>query len=168
MDAIVAVDAQWGIGKGGNLLCPIRADLKRFRALTLGRTIILGRKTLATFPGGRPLPGRPHLMLSRTFKEPTEGIQRFPDLETLLAAAPEDSIVIGGASVYAQLLAYCHQVYVTKIWKTFDADAFFPNLDAARDWTAAESGPLLEENGTRFQYVTYQRTTESPLFRVSA
>jgi len=157
MNAIVAVDQGWGIGKNGDLLCHISADLKRFKALTMGHPVILGRKTLATFPGGRPLPGRRNLVLSRNPAFAVEGAEVYRDLPSLLARAPEDSFVIGGESVYRSLLEACETVYVTKIMSTFEADAFFPDLDADPAWEAAETGPMQEEKGLQFQYVTYRR-----------
>ncbi len=157
MDAVVAVDENWAIGKDGGLLCPISADLKRFKALTLGRPVILGRKTLATFPGGRPLPGRRNLILSRDPGFRVEGAEVFPSVEALLTAAPDNSAVIGGESIYRALLDFCQKVWVTKIFRAFEADAWFPDLDADPAWEAAEVRPPLEENGVRFQYVTYVR-----------
>ena len=158
MNAIVAVDQNWAIGKGGDQLCYISADLKRFKELTTGHPVILGRKTLATFPGGRPLKGRRNLILSRDPGFAPEGAEVFRDLETLLAAAPEDAFVIGGASVYAALLDKCDTAYVTKISGRFPAaDCFFPDLDALSEWRVAEEGPELEEEGVRFRYVTYKR-----------
>ena len=157
MQAIVAVDENWGIGKDGGLLCPIRADLKRFKELTMGHPVILGRKTLATFPGARPLPGRENLILSRDPAFRVEGAEVYRDVESLLAAAPGDSFVIGGESVYRALLDKCELVYVTKIMSTFDADTFFPDLDVLPGWEVTETGEVLEENGVQFQYFTYQR-----------
>ncbi len=158
MNLIVAVDRNWAIGKDGDQLVYISEDLRRFKALTLGRTVILGRKTLATFPGGRPLKGRRNLILSRDPDFAPDGAEVFRDLETLLAAAPEDAFVIGGASVYAALLDRCDTAYVTKISGRFpQADCFFPDLDAQAEWGIAEEGPKLEENGLEFHYVTYKR-----------
>ena len=106
MNMIAAVDQNWAIGKDGDQLVYIPEDLKRFKALTTGHPVILGRKTLATFPGGRPLKGRRNLILSQSAGFAPEGAEVFRDLSALLAAAPEDSFVIGGASVYAALLGY--------------------------------------------------------------
>ena len=161
MKAIVSVDQHWGIGKDGDQLCYLSADLKRFKALTLGHPVILGRKTLATFPGGRPLPGRPNLILSRDPNFQVEGAQVFFDLPSLLAAASDDSVVIGGGSIYRLLLDFCDLVYITKVFHTFDADVFFPDLDADPRWEAAETEPPLEEKGLKFQYVTYRRRGEA-------
>lgn len=157
MNAIVAVDENWGIGRGGDQLCYISADLKRFKALTTAHPVILGRKTLATFPGGRPLPGRRNLILSRDPAFTVVGAEVYHDLESLLAAASVDSFVIGGGSVYRALLPYCETVYVTKIMSSFEADTFFPDLDADPAWQVAEREEPLEENGLRFQYFTYKR-----------
>ena len=159
MNVIVAVDQNWAIGKGGDQLVYISEDLKRFKSLTTGHPVILGRKTLATFPGGRPLKGRRNLILSRSPDFAPEGAEVFPDLAALLEAAPEDSVVIGGASVYRTLLDRCDTAYVTKIEERFSAaDCWFPNLDKNPDWTITEEGPVQEEKGVRFRYVTYQRT----------
>ena len=158
MNLIVAVDRSWAIGRDGDQLCYISADLKRFQALTTGHTVILGRKTLATFPGGRPLKNRRNLILSRTPGFAPEGAQVFSGLEELLAEAEEDSFVIGGASVYRALLPRCDTAYVTKIDAAFPgADAFFPDLDADPHWVAAEEGEPLEQEGLAFRYVTYRR-----------
>lgn len=158
MNLIVAVDENWAIGKGGDQLVYIRADLKRFKELTTGHPVILGRKTLATFPGGRPLKGRRNLILSATPGYRVEGAEVFADADSLLAAAPEDAFVIGGESVYRALLDRCDTAYVTKIQAAFPADRYFPDLDAHSDWEVVEQGDVLEEEGIRFQYVTYRRT----------
>ena len=156
MKAIVAVDEHWGIGREGKLLCPLSADLRRFKVLTMGHPVILGRKTLSTFPGGPPLPGRRNLILSRDPGFQAAGAEVFRSRGALLATAPDDSVVIGGESIYKMLLAVCDTVWVTRIFRTFDADAWFPDLDADPAWTAAAEPPL-EEDGVRFQYVTYTR-----------
>ena len=159
MNVIVAVDRNWAIGRDGDQLIYLPEDLKRFKALTTGHPVVLGRKTLATFPGGRPLKGRRNLILSRDPAFAPEGAEVFRDLETLLAAAPEDSFVIGGASVYAALLDRCDTAYVTNIEQSFPgADCFFPDLDARPDWRVEEEGPELEDQGVRFRYVTYRCT----------
>lgn len=157
MNLIVAVDENWAIGKDGDQLCYLKEDLKRFKELTLGHAVILGRKTLATFPGGKPLKGRDNLILSRDPNFEAEGARVFHDIESLLAAAPADSFVIGGESVYKALLPYCYKAYVTKISRTFPADVWFPNLDADRAWKVTETGSPLEQDGLIYRYVTYQR-----------
>jgi len=157
MYAIVAVDENWGIGRDGDQLVYLSEDLKRFKALTMGHAVILGRKTLATFPGGRPLPKRRNLILSRNKAFCCEGAEVFSSLEDLCAAAPEDAFVIGGGSVYQALLEKCDTVYVTKIQAAFSADTFFPNLDRLPEWYVSEEGEMLEQDGIRYHYVTYRR-----------
>lgn len=157
MELIVAVDQNWAIGKDGDQLAYISEDLKRFKALTMGRTVILGRKTLATFPGGRPLKGRTNLVLSRDPEFQPEGAQVYADLESLLAHAPADAVVIGGESVYRALLDKCDTAHVTKIDREFPADAWFPNLDERDDWEPVEEeGPYSFEDLT-YHYLTYRR-----------
>ena len=156
-NAIVAADEGWGIGKDGNQPCYIPADLKRFKALTTGHAVILGRKTLSTFPGGRPLPGRRNLILSRDPGFAPDGAEVFRDLTSLLAAAPEDAFVIGGGAVYAQLLPWCDTVYVTRLERAFPADTHFPDLDARSDWYLAETEGPYDHQGLTYRYDTYRR-----------
>lgn len=158
MNAIAAVDERWGIGYQGELLARVSADLRRFKALTLGHPVILGRKTLATFPGGRPLPGRDNLIMSTTMDAAPEGARVFRDLDSLLRAARSDSFVIGGETVYRQLLPYCDTAYLTLFHRTFEADAFFPDLDADPAWfLAEEEGPFQTEDGLTYTFRTYRR-----------
>ncbi len=157
MNVIVAVDENWAIGRDGEQLLYLSADLKRFKALTMGHAVILGRKTMATFPGGRPLKGRRNLVLSRTEGFAPEGAEVYRDLDSLLAEAPEDAFVVGGASVYRALLDRCETAYVTRIQASFPADCWFPDLDRDPAWEAAEESELLEEKGVKFRYVTYHK-----------
>ena len=157
MNLIVAVDRNWAIGKDGDQLVYIPEDLKRFKTLTMGHPVILGRKTLATFPGGRPLKGRPNLILSQNPDFHPEGAQVYANAADLLAAAPEDSFVIGGASVYSLLVDACDTAYVTKIDAEFPADVWFPNLDERDNWELTETeGPYSFEKLT-YSYLTYKR-----------
>ncbi len=159
MNLIVAVDRNWAIGRDGDQLVYLSEDLKHFKALTTGHPVILGRKTLATFPGGRPLKGRRNMILSRSPGFAPEGAEVFQNLPALLEAAPEDAFVLGGASVYAALLDRCGTAYVTRIEASFPGpDCFFPNLDRLPQWHVTDEGPTLEEQGLRFRYVTYRRT----------
>ena len=157
MNLIAAVDQNWAIGKVGDQLCYIPADLKRFQAPTTGHAVILGRKTLATFPGGRPLKNRRNLILSRNAAFAPEGAEVFADVDSLLEAAPADAFVIGGESVYKALLPYCDKAYITKIDRAWPADSFFPDLDADPAWQVTEEGEPLEHEGLAFRYVTYER-----------
>lgn len=156
MNCIVNVDENWGIGKNGKLLVNLSADLKRFRQLTEGKTVILGLNTIATFPGGKPLKNRRNIVLSF---EPMEiaGAEVVTSLEAALAAVKgdPDACVIGGASVYEQLLPYCDRAQITKTYLGGDADRYFPDLDALPNWEIIWQSELLEENGVQFRYVDY-------------
>ena len=156
MQAIVCVSRNWGIGLDGRLLFHLSADLKRFRALTVGKTVILGSRTLATFPGGKPLPDRRSIVLTRG-DAPVEGAETAHSVEEAAALAGDGAFVIGGASVYALLLPLCERVLVTKVDAQPEADSFFPNLDAHPDWRVEREGEELEENGLRFRFVDYVR-----------
>mgnify|MGYP003287657232 FL=1 len=157
MQAIVAVSRSWGIGKDGQLLFHISADLQRFKALTTGHTVVMGRKTLQSLPGGRGLPNRRSLVLTRQERFTPERAETVHSLAELLALAGDEAFVIGGQEVYEQLLPYCTRAYVTKVFADVPADAFFPNLDEDPLWRAVSSGEMQEENGLTFQYVEYQR-----------
>ncbi len=157
MKLIVAVDQNWAIGRRGGLLARIPADLRRFKELTLGHSVLLGRKTLATFPGGKPLPGRENFILSADPDFRVEGAVMLRCVEEARTRCPEDTFVIGGEQVYRSLLDDCDTACVTKIDAAFPADTWFPNLDALPDWRlAAEEGPF-QENGLTFRYLTYER-----------
>ena len=157
MYVIAAVDQNWAIGKGGDQLCYLPADLRRFQALTTGHPVILGRKTLATFPGGRPLKNRRNLILSRDPAFAPEGAEVFRDLDALCSAAPEDAFVIGGGTVYRQLLPWCSTAYVTRLEAAFPADTYFPDLDASPDWRWVESEGPYEHQGLLFRCDIYRR-----------
>ena len=157
MNLIVAVDQNWAIGKDGDQLVYLKEDLKRFRTLTSGHTVILGRKTLATFPGGRPLKNRRNLILSRNPQFQAEGAEVFASVEELVQRADGDAFVIGGASVYEQLLPYCDTAYITKIHAAFPADTYFPDLDKSEEWEVVEESESLEQDGIAYHYVTYRR-----------
>lgn len=166
MDLVVNVAKNWGIGKDGDQLVYISADLKRFRQLTTGKTVILGRKTLSTFPGGQPLKNRTNLILSSSLSH-ISGAEVFPNLPALLDRIKGENLqniaVIGGASVYRALLPYCQRAYVTKTLLDYGADTFFPNLDEMEHWRITQTGPILEENGVPFQYVDYVNNACQPL-----
>lgn len=157
MQAIVAVSRSWGIGKGGDLLFRLPSDLRRFKAMTTGHTVIMGRKTLDSLPGGKGLPHRRNLVLSRQSDFAPDRAEVIHSVEDILKTAEDDAFVIGGQQVYEQLLPYCARVYVTKVLADPEADAFFPDLDKLPEWKVASTGEMLTENGLSFQYVEYIR-----------
>ena len=159
MIAIVAVDKNWGIGKGGEQLIYIPEDLKRFKEFTIRHTIILGRKTMYTFPGKKPLKNRRNLILSRSSDFKPEGAEVFPDLESLMAQVtdPDNTYVVGGAMVYNTMIGQCDRAYITKIDAEYPADCWFPNLDEDPAWEVESEGDWLEHEGIKFRYVNYKR-----------
>lgn len=150
--AIAAVAADGGIGRNGDLLFHIPADLRRFKALTMGKTLIMGRATLDSLPGGRPLPGRRNLVLTRDESFARAGVEVFHSPETLLAALGEDEDVwvMGGAAVYELLLPLCGALYLTRVDAAPPADRYFPALGEA--WTLMEASDWQEEEGLRWRF----------------
>ena len=157
IEAIVAVNRDWGIGAQGTQSVVLHADRKHFREVTRGAAVIVGRKTLADFPGGKPLPGRRNIVLTRSDLT-VEGAEVAHTAEEALALAGSDRcLVIGGASVYRALLPYCERIHVTKIDACPPSDRFFPDLDASPDWEIERESEEMEENGVRFRFVDYIR-----------
>ncbi len=161
MNLIVAVDENWGIGKDNELLYRISADMKNFRAVTMGHVLVLGRKTLESFPGKKPLPKRTHIVLTANKAYEAEGVTLCHSLEELPAVLAnyedDDIFVIGGGSIYEQLLPQCKKAYITKIYDKFSADTYFPNLDEKPEWTLTEKGEVQEENGVKFSFDIYEQ-----------
>lgn len=163
MNAIVVVDANWAIGREGGLLFSLPTDMKRFRSLTTGGTVILGRKTLDSFPGGRPLPRRRNIVITRKVDFDREGAEIVSGTDAALelaAGADSDQLwVIGGGSVYAALLSRCKRVYLTKVDAEAEgADTFFPNLDKLPGWEIERTSEPVTENGFTYRFVDYINT----------
>ena len=167
MEAIVNVTPDWGIGFENRLLVAIPEDLKRFRALTTGKTVILGRKTLETFPGEKPLKKRRNLVLSADPAFCPEGAETVHSREELFALLrtldTQTLCVIGGESVYRMLLPYCARVRLTRTFCDLRADRFFPNLDAMENWSHETESEMLESDGVRYQFVDYVNCAPLPL-----
>ena len=158
MNAIVAVDERWGIGKDNRLLFSIPDDMKYFRRMTLDSVVVLGRRNLESFPGGKPLPKRRNIVLSETL-EPGEGYEVVRDLPSLFALLKDEErtvFVIGGGQVYRQLLPWCRKAYVTKMYRDFAGDVFFPDLDEDPDWILTEEGEELEYEGLKYRFTVYE------------
>lgn len=158
MEAIVAVYADWGIGARGTQPVVLKADRAHFRAVTDGAAVIVGRRTLEDFPGGRPLKNRSNIVVTRQ-NISVEGAQVAHSVDEALSLAGEHPrcLVIGGASVYRDFFPYVDTVHITKIDLTPESDSFFPNLDALPDWHCAETGPWQEEDGIRYCFCTYKK-----------
>lgn len=155
MQAIVAVSNNWGIGKDGELLFRISADLKRFKDLTSGHSVIMGRKTLESLPGKKGLPGRKNIVLTGNYALTAPNIETAHFPVQAVFSAGVDTFVIGGESIYRQFLPLCERVFVTKIFASAEADAFFPDLDADSHWQIEHESEMMEENGLRFRFVEY-------------
>lgn len=163
MNAIVAVDQNWAIGREDQLLFSLPQDMNRFRELTLNGTVILGRQTLESFPGGKPLPKRRNIVISKNAElniADTEIVSSPKDALDLVGDTDSDDLwVIGGGSVYAALLPQCRKVYLTRVDACVDdADTFFPNLDKLPGWEIESTGEPMTENGMTYCFVDYVNT----------
>lgn len=158
MELIVAVYDDWGIGRDGTQPVALSADRKFFRETTRGAMVIVGRRTIADFPGQKPLPGRVNVALTRSAAEiPGFTVCQSPEQAVELAKTAERAMVIGGGSVYKQMLEYCDTAYVTKVHATPGSDTFFPNLDKDPDWYMAEVLQSGEEEGIGYEMCLYRR-----------
>ena len=158
MDAIVAVYSDWGIGAEGTQPLVLHADRAFFRRMTEDAAIIVGRTTLADFPGGKPLKGRHNIVMTRQ-NISIEGAVVLNEVSQALEEARkyERCFVVGGASVYMQFFPHYDRVYVTQIDAQEECTAFFPNLDRNQDWKCSEAGPWQEEDGIRYRFCVYER-----------
>ena len=158
MELIVAVYDDWGIGCCGTQPIALSADRKFFRETTRGCMVIAGRKTIGDFPGKKPLPGRVNVALTRTEAEiPGFTVCRSPEEAAELAKTADRAMVIGGGSVYRQMLPYCDTAYITKVHTTVACDTWFPNLDDMEDWYLDRTLMAGEENGIGYEMLLYKR-----------
>lgn len=167
MNQIVNVNLSWGIGKGGDLLCHIPEDMRFFKEMTMGKTVVMGRKTLESFPGGKPLKGRKNIVLTRSLDKALEQTFVSPDTELIFVDSidklfellPKDTsevFVIGGESIYRLLLPYCDTFYVTKNTCTAEADTFYPDLDNEPGLSLVYESEEKEHNGISYRFCTYK------------
>ncbi len=158
MEAIVAVFSDWGIGCDGTQQIALKADRAHFRDITTGNAVIVGRKTLEDFPGGRPLKNRRNIVVTRQNIE-IEGATVVHSTEEALKEAEkqERTIIIGGASIYKQFFPFTDIVHITKIESAPESDSFFPNLDSLPDWEKVDTTDTMEENGIQYSFCTYRR-----------
>ena len=158
MELIVAVYDDWGIGCRGAQPVALSADRKFFRQTTKGAMVIVGRRTLEDFPNQQPLPGRVNVALTRSETEiPGFTLCRTPEEALALAKDAERAFVIGGGSVYRQLLPHCEHAYVTKVHCQPDSDTFFPNLDESPEWALESILQSGEEAGIGYEMCLYRR-----------
>ena len=158
MELIVAVYDDWGIGKDGTQPVALKADRKFFRETTRGAMVIVGRRTTEDFPGKQPLPGRVNVVLTRGTPElPGFTLCHSPEEAMALAKNSERAMVIGGGSIYRQMLPYCDTAWVTKVHITPESDTFFPDLDAEPGWRLEQTVQSGTEDGIPYEMCLYKR-----------
>lgn len=161
MNLIVAADNNWAIGNGNRLLVSIPNDQKHFREETVGKVVVLGRKTLQTFPQGLPLKDRTNIILSANTGYAVKGAKVVHSLQELFGELVryrrEEIYVVGGESVYRQLLPYADTAQVTKIDHTYAADAYFPDLDRDPEWEIAADSDELTYFDVPYRFLKYER-----------
>ena len=158
MELIVAVYDDWGIGKDGTQPIALSVDRKFFREMTRGALVIAGRRTIADFPGQKPLPGRINVAMTRSDMEiPGFTVCHSPEEAMELAQTAEKAMVIGGGSIYRQMLPYCDRAIITKVHVTPESDTFFPNLDEDPHWELSEVLLSGKENDIAYEMCIYTR-----------
>ena len=161
MNIIVAADKNWAIGKNNKLLVSIPQDMKFFREATTGKVVVMGRKTLESFPGGQPLKKRVNIVLTSDKNNHVNGADIVHSIDALLEELKkypaEDIYVIGGESIYRQLLPYCDKAYVTKIEHAYDADTFFSNLDEDPQWRMTKTSDEQTYFDLEYEFDRYER-----------
>lgn len=161
MNIIVAVDANWAIGYQNKLLVTIPNDHKHFRQETKGKVVVLGRKTLETFPGGRPLDMRTNIILSTNPDYQVNGATIVHSVDELLEELKqyksEDVYIIGGTSIYEQMLPYCDVAHITKIAHEYEADSYFPNLDKMEEWQITADSDEQTYFNLEYTFLKYEK-----------
>ncbi len=161
MELIVAVYDDWGIGKDGTQPIALSADRKFFRQTTKDAMVIAGRRTVEDFPGKNPLPGRVNVLLSRSGADfPGFTVCKSAYEAAELAKSAERAMVIGGGSIYRQMLPMCDIAYVTKVHCTPESDTYFPNLDQDPDWILDQVLQSGEEDGVGYEMCLYKRANK--------
>ena len=161
MNLIVAVDKNWGIGMKNKLLVSIPEDMKFFRTETTGKVVVLGRKTLETFPGGQPLKNRTNIVLTNNPNYEVKGVIVCHTVEEVLEELKnypsEDVYIVGGGTIYKQFLPYCDVAHITKIDYAYEADTFFPNLDEMPEWKVTASSGEKTYYDLEFEFLKYEK-----------
>lgn len=161
MNLIVNVDKNWAIGKGNKLLVSIPQDMKFFREMTMDKVVVMGRKTLESFPGGQPLKKRTNIVLTkdRQYQAGDAVIVHSMDelLEKLKNYPQDDIFVIGGESIYRSLLPWCTKAYVTKTDHAYDADTWFPDLDQDPEWKMTKTSDEQTYFDLEYYFTVYER-----------
>ncbi|MDO4545867.1 MAG: dihydrofolate reductase [Bacillota bacterium] len=160
MNAIAVVDENWAIGRNGGLLVHLPGDLKYYKEKTWGKVIVVGRKTLESFPGGKPLPGRTNIVLTANKAYEAEGAvvchSKEEVLEKVKTFDEEDVFIAGGAGIYREFFDCCRAFYITRIYDSFEADTYFPRLEES-EFEIAWRSEMQEEKGISYQFLKYVR-----------
>ena len=156
--AIVHADKEWGIGKGNDMMFSLPKDMKFFRETTMGHTVVMGGKTLRSFPNQKPLKNRVNIVLTRgQVCDECVIVRSYEELfEEMKARKNEQIFVIGGGEIYKALLPYCHGAYVTKVDAIGGAEVFFPNLDEHPDFVCVEESVPMDDNGLTIRFTKYE------------
>lgn len=166
MNLIFSADPDWGIGRENNLLFRVPGDMKYFRSMTTGKVVVMGRKTLESLPGSKPLPDRANVVLTRDAAFSPKGAVACRSLgglfEHLAQYGDSDIMVIGGEQIYRQLMPYAARAFVTRWQQSAAADSFVPNFDTAPGWELCEQSALQEEKGIRYRFCTYAQPNPTP------
>ena len=161
MNIIVAADQNWAIGKDNKLLVSIPADMKFFRQTTTGKVVVMGRKTLESFPNGLPLKNRINIVLTKNPNYPVKDaivVHSLEELQRELEAYHQDEVyVIGGESIYRMMLPYCDTAHVTKIHHAYEADTFFPNLDEMEEWEITQDSEEQTYFDLEYTFLKYEK-----------
>ncbi|MCR4709270.1 MAG: dihydrofolate reductase [Clostridiales bacterium] len=161
MNLIVCVDKNWGIGSEGQLLVHLKEDMKFFKEHTLGKVVVMGRSTLESLPKGEPLKDRTNIVLTHRQDFCKEGVIVVHDMEELLEELnnydPDDVMIIGGASVYNEMMDMCDKLFVTKVEKEFFADTFIRNIDQNPNFKVVWTSDEMEEKGLKYRFYEYRR-----------
>lgn len=163
MKLIAAVSENWGIGNKNKLLFSIPADMKFFRETTKDSVVIMGRRTLESFPGKKPLKNRINIMLTSHSDYEADGVficHTINDAVRLANKYKKEIFIIGGDMIYREFLPYCDTALITKVHAVAEADAFFPNLDNLPEWKCVNTSGITEDNGYMFEFTEYQKKSE--------
>ena len=164
MNLIVAADREWGIGRDNGLLASLPSDMKYFREHTAGKVVVMGRKTLESMPGSKPLPNRVNYVLTANPDYEADGCVIVHDeyelFDALSQYSPDSVYLIGGGSLYTRFYRYCNRLYVTKIDAELNADTFIPDFDKDPDYEVISESEPVTENGITYRFVIYQKKKE--------
>ena len=163
--AIVHADKEWGIGKGNDMMFSLPLDMKFFRETTMGHTVVMGGKTLRSFPNQKPLKNRVNIVLSRgQVRDDCIIVSSYEALKNELKTRQNEQVfIIGGGEVYKELLPYCDGAFVTKVDAVGGAEVFFPNLDAHPDFVCVDEGEPILDNGYTIRFTEYKNKAVQPL-----